>query len=101
MTNTGNRKIGPHSSSRALRMLRGFNHLFDIYAAARLAMSVQDSLWVARIYKASKTVVIAQCDNATAARDMSDGQYAQEFGCSFNAAITSSYHGRLLGEAES
>ncbi len=79
---------------------RGFNHFFDIYEAARSAVNAQDPEWFACVYKASKTGVIAQSELDAAASDMSDEQYAQEFEWPFNAAITGSYYGRLLGEAE-
>ncbi len=79
---------------------RGFNHFFDIYEAARSAVNSQDPEWFDCVYKASKTGVIAQSELDAVARDMSDEQYAQEFECSFNAAITGSYYGHLLGEAE-
>lgn len=79
---------------------RGFNHFFDVFEMARAAAEAHDPEWFACVYKASATGIIAQSELDAAARDMSDEQYAQEFECSFNAAITGSYFGRLLSEAE-
>ncbi|HVI65113.1 MAG TPA: hypothetical protein VM910_21395 [Bradyrhizobium sp.] len=50
--------------------------------------------------KASETGLIAESELALARRDLSEDQYAQEFECSFDAAIVGSYYGKLMARAE-
>lgn len=79
---------------------RGYNHFWDIYETARRATDVNDPEWYACVYKASETGILPKKELDAAARDMSNEQYEQEFECSFNAAITGSYYGQLLNNAE-
>jgi phage terminase large subunit len=50
--------------------------------------------------KASETGLIAQDELDLARRELSDEQYAQEFECSFDAAIIGAYYGKLMADAE-
>jgi hypothetical protein len=50
--------------------------------------------------KASGTGLIPESELALAKRDLSEDQYAQEFECSFDAAIVGSYYGKLMAQAE-
>jgi hypothetical protein len=50
--------------------------------------------------KASETGLIPAAELARAKRDLSEDQYAQEFECSFDAAIVGSYYGKLINAAE-
>ena len=50
--------------------------------------------------KASETGLIPESELALARRDLSEEQYAQEFECSFDAAIVGAYYGKLMAQAE-
>ena len=50
--------------------------------------------------KASETGLIPDSELALARRDLSEEQYAQEFECSFDAAIVGAYYGKLMAQAE-
>ena len=50
--------------------------------------------------KASETGIIPPDELASLGKGMSDEQYAQEFECSFDAAIVGAYYGRLMAQAE-
>jgi hypothetical protein len=50
--------------------------------------------------KASETGLIPEAELAAARRDMSEDQYAQEFECSFDAAIVGAYYGKIIGQLE-
>jgi phage terminase large subunit len=50
--------------------------------------------------KASETGLIAASELALAGRDLTEEQYAQEFECSFDAAVIGSYYGKQLLRAE-
>jgi hypothetical protein len=50
--------------------------------------------------KASETNIIGPHELASLKRGMSEEQYAQEFECSFEAAIVGAYYGKLMSAAE-
>ena len=50
--------------------------------------------------KASETGLLSAAELALAAGDLSEEQYAQEFECSFEAAIVGAYYGKLMAAAE-
>jgi phage terminase large subunit len=56
--------------------------------------------WFALMLKASETGLIPQAELDLARRELSAEQYAQEFECSFDAAIIGSYYGKLIADAE-
>lgn len=56
--------------------------------------------WFAGMLRASETGLISAAELADAARDMTPEQYAQEFECSFDAAILGAYFGKEIAEAE-
>jgi phage terminase large subunit len=62
--------------------------------------SAADEDWFSFNLKASETGIIAASELAGARKDMSEDQYAQEFECSFEAAIKGAYYGKLLNAAE-
>jgi hypothetical protein len=74
---------------------RGRNNFFEMW---RRAQAEPD--WFAMMLKASETGLIAESELALARRDLSEEQYAQEFECSFEAAIVGSYYGKLMAQAE-
>ncbi len=73
----------------------GRNAFCELYEAARA-----DPNWFTALFRASETGIIAKEELAAAAAAMSDDQYAQEFECSFDAAVVGSYYGKLLAQAE-
>src|SRR3977135_4328567 len=56
--------------------------------------------WFSMMLKASETGLIPASELALARRDLSEEQYAQEFECSFDAAVIGSYYGKQLLRAE-
>jgi phage terminase large subunit len=59
-----------------------------------------DANWLAVMLKASQTGIIPDDELDQARADMTPEQYAQEFECSFEAAIIGAYWGKELAEAE-
>jgi phage terminase large subunit len=62
--------------------------------------SKTDPDWFYLMLKASETGLIAESELELARRDLSEDQYAQEFECSFDAAIVGAYYGKLMAQAE-
>ncbi len=73
----------------------GHNAFFELYETAK-----NDDDWYVRIHKASETEYVSATELDAAQKVMSESQYAQEFECSFTAAVQGAYYGRLLEEAE-
>jgi phage terminase large subunit len=67
---------------------KGHNSFYDIWQRAQ-----GNGEWYSLLLKASQTNVLAQEELDAARRDLSEDQYAQEYECSFEAAI----HGAVLG----
>lgn len=59
-----------------------------------------DAEWSRFRFRASETGYVTPDELAAAARDMSPEEYAQEFECSFAAAIRGAYYAALLDQAE-
>lgn len=74
---------------------RGHNAFHELYQSVK-----DDPDWYVRVYRASETGYVAADELDAARRQMSEEQYAQEFECSWAAAIQGSYYGRLLEAAE-
>ena len=74
---------------------RGRNAFFELWRRAQ-----SEPEWFALMLKASETGLIAPAELALARRDLSAAQYAQEFECSFDAAVVGAYYGTLMREAE-
>lgn len=79
---------------------QGHNAFFDQYDFARQAMEKGDPAWFAAMFKASETGIIDDEELAAARRDMDPDEYAQEFECSFTAAIKGAYYGREMNLAD-
>lgn len=75
----------------------GRNAFADLYDEAR---SGQDPDWAAFMLKASETGIVPPSELAAAARTMSPDQYAQEFECSFDAAVPGAYYAALITQLE-
>jgi hypothetical protein len=65
-----------------------------------LGQSGADPDWKSFMFKASQTGIVAPAELAALARSMTADQYAQEFECSFDAAIPGAYYAELLGDLD-
>jgi hypothetical protein len=74
---------------------KGRNGFFELW---RRSQAEDD--WFSMMLKASDTGLIPASELALARRDLSEEQYAQEFECSFDAAVVGSYYGKQLLRAE-
>lgn len=74
---------------------KGQNHFYDIYNAA---LGLDN--WFVACYKASDTGVVAQEELIEAKATMSNEEYAQEYECSFSAALIGSYYGSYMNDLE-
>ena len=74
---------------------RGRNEFHKVWSAAQ-----GDPRWFAQMLRASETGLIAEQELADARRDMTPEEYAQEWECSFDAAIQGAYYGKEVAEAE-
>lgn len=74
---------------------KGKNAFWEVWDYAQQAPD-----WYALNLKASQTGLIVEEELADARRQMSEDQYAQEFECSFEAAIQGAYFGVEMRKAE-
>ena len=74
---------------------KGRNAFFALWRRAQ-----SEANWFSLMLKASDTGLIAANELNLARRDLSEEQYAQEFECSFEAAVVGAYYGRLMARAE-
>jgi hypothetical protein len=75
---------------------KGRNSFFDMWRRAQ----AEPNDWFSLMLKASDTKLISADELASAKADLSEDQYAQEFECSFEAAIIGAYYGKLMAQAE-
>lgn len=75
---------------------KGANHFKELRDRAEVEPD-----WALLEFKASETGIIDQSELDAARREMGDDKYAQEFECSFHAAIEGSYYGKLMNDLES
>ncbi len=61
----------------------------------------KDPEWFTLELRASQTGILDANELERARKDLTEDQYAQEYECSFEAAIVGSYYGKLINEAES
>lgn len=73
---------------------KGHNEFFDRWQDAQT-----DPEWFSMMLKASETNIVAAEELASAAKLMSEAQYAQEYECSFEAAIEGAYYGMAIEKA--
>jgi phage terminase large subunit len=74
---------------------KGRNGFFDLWRRSQ-----SEPGWFSMMLKASETGLIPASELALARRDLSEEQYAQEFECSFDAAVIGSYYGKQLLRTE-
>lgn len=77
---------------------KGQNHFYDIY---KTACANDSGLWGSFMFKASETGLIDAEELAAIRAEISEEAYAQEFECSFEAALTGAYWGKQMALAES
>lgn len=75
---------------------KGHNDFYDTYQRAL----ANPGEWYSAIHKASETGLIPEAELQAARRSMTEDQYAQEYECSFEAAIQGAYYGKEMAEAE-
>jgi phage terminase large subunit len=74
----------------------GHNQFWEVYDFA--LRGHKD--WFGQLYRASETNVIPHEELKQAQEIMTDEQYQQEFECSFTAAVSGAYYGKLISKAE-
>lgn len=74
---------------------KGRNAFFDVWERAR-----QSPDWFALMLRASETGLLPHAELDAARADMTPEAFAQEYECSFEAAILGAYFGREIAEAE-
>lgn len=74
----------------------GHNEFHAIFKSAQ----ENPAEWYSALHKASETGIIPEHELKAAARDLTKDQYAQEYECSFEAAIAGAYYGKEMAEAE-
>lgn len=74
---------------------KGKNAFWDLWHSAQ-----DDIDWFTLMLKASETGYVRPEELEKARRDMTEDQYAQEFECSFEAAIQGAYYAKLMQAAE-
>jgi phage terminase large subunit len=70
------------------------------YEVDRLTGGELDPEFFRLTLKASETGLVSAEEIASMTKDLTDEQYAQEFECSFEAAIVGAYYGKLMAAAE-
>jgi len=84
----------------------GRNGFCDLFEGARDGFRDADGArrrdpdWASFMFKASETSIIPAPELEAAQRAMTPDQYAQEFECSFDAAIPGAYYAQILADAE-
>jgi phage terminase large subunit len=74
---------------------KGRNAFFELWRRAQ-----SEPGWFSMMLKASETGLIPESELESARRDLTEEQYAQEFECSFDAAVVGSYYGKPMMRAE-
>ena len=74
---------------------KGHNAFYDIYQKAKNSPD-----WFCLMLKASESGLLPEKELIDSRHSMSEDQYAQEFECSFEAAIVGSYYGKLMTEMD-
>jgi phage terminase large subunit len=70
------------------------------YKIDRLDDGTEAPGWFRRVLKASETGIIAPAELESLKAGLTDEQFAQEFECSFEAAVIGAYYGKLMAAAD-
>ena len=84
-----------HGTATFIGTPKGRNAFFEIFERAK-----GDPDWFTFLLPASKTGILPQVELDAARQDMTAEQFAQEFECSFDAAILGAYFGKEIAELE-
>jgi phage terminase large subunit len=82
---------------------KGRNHFYDLCygdTEGRSPGAANDPDWFFSIHRASETGILDDAELADARKTMSPEQYAQEYECSFTAAIVGAYFGKEMSDAD-
>jgi hypothetical protein len=74
---------------------KGRNSFCEMYERA-----LEDPAWFTFMMRASETGVLLEGELKAAQAEMTPEEYAQEFECSFDAAIKGAYYGKEIAQAE-
>lgn len=74
---------------------KGRNAFFDVHRRAELNPD-----WFSLVLRASETGLLPQTELDDAKKTLTEEQFAQEYQCSFEAAIKGAYYGKDVAEAE-
>jgi phage terminase large subunit len=74
---------------------KGRNFFHQVYEESQ-----QNPDWFSLVLRASETGIVAEAELADARSMMTPEQYAQEYECSFDAAILGAYFGKEIADAE-
>ena len=88
--------LANHGTALFLGTPKGRNALWRVWENARQ----HPEEWAALMYRASETGILSAADLELARRETSEEVYAQEYECSFTAAVRGSYYGKILEDAE-
>lgn len=88
--------LATHGRALFLGTPKGRNALWRVWQNARL----HEKDWAAVMYRASETHILSDEDLAAARRETSEEEYAQEYECSFAAAVSGAYYGALMETLE-
>lgn len=75
---------------------KGQNHFKELRDRAETEQG-----WALLEFRASQTGIVPEDELKAAEREMGPDKYAQEFECSFNAAIEGAYYGKIMNDLES
>lgn len=75
---------------------KGQNHFYERYQYAK----ENPKNWYAAIFRADKTGIIPDSELEDAQNEMTDDEFAQEFLCDFNAAMTGAFFSKFMIQAE-
>ena len=74
---------------------KGHNNFWDVWQQAQ-----GNPEWFSLMLRASASGILSDAELKSASLGMSEDQYAQEFECSFEAAIAGAYYGREMAQAD-
>jgi len=73
----------------------GKNHFYDLWSRYQ-----EDPEWYCAMFKASQTGIVLPEELADARKMMTEGEYEQEYECSFSAGMLGSYYGTQMELAD-
>ena len=72
---------------------KGKNSFYNLY---KRALDDETGSWAGYLYKASETGYVDEGELSAAKNDMTEEEYAQEYECSFEAAIQGAYFSKIM-----